>query len=235
MTPAFGRGVILLARERAASTPWPTCAAAANTARTGTAPGMLDTQAERVRRFHRRGANTWSSEGHTARDRLAIRGGSNGGLLVGAALTQRPELFRAVVCQVPLARHGALPPFRIARALDPGVRLRRRPEAFRVALRLLALPPRQRRHGLSGRPPHHRRVGQPRRPAPRPQDGGAAPGGDLVRPSDPPARRDARRPRPGKPLSKALEEWTTCGRSCSPSSASTPDRPRTDPRGTPMH
>jgi prolyl oligopeptidase len=39
---------------------------------------------------------------YTSPEHLAIAGGSNGGLLVGAALTQRPDLFRAVVCSVPL-------------------------------------------------------------------------------------------------------------------------------------
>ena len=38
---------------------------------------------------------------YTNPSRLAIQGGSNGGLLVGAAFTQRPELFQAVLCQFP--------------------------------------------------------------------------------------------------------------------------------------
>jgi prolyl oligopeptidase len=40
--------------------------------------------------------------GYTRPERLAIMGGSNGGLLVGAAMVQRPELFRVVFCAVPL-------------------------------------------------------------------------------------------------------------------------------------
>jgi prolyl oligopeptidase len=40
--------------------------------------------------------------GITSTEKLAISGGSNGGLLVGAVITQRPELFRAAVCMVPL-------------------------------------------------------------------------------------------------------------------------------------
>ncbi|MBR7831355.1 S9 family peptidase [Actinospica sp. MGRD01-02] len=42
------------------------------------------------------------AEGWTTRDRLGIFGGSNGGLLVGAALTQRPDAYAAVVCSAPL-------------------------------------------------------------------------------------------------------------------------------------
>jgi len=40
--------------------------------------------------------------GRASPEKIAIFGGSNSGLLVGAALTQRPDLFRAVVCMVPL-------------------------------------------------------------------------------------------------------------------------------------
>jgi prolyl oligopeptidase len=42
------------------------------------------------------------AEGRTSPERLAVRGGSNGGLLVGATITQRPDLCRAALCAVPL-------------------------------------------------------------------------------------------------------------------------------------
>ena len=42
------------------------------------------------------------AEGRTRPDGLAIRRGSNGGLLVGATITQRPDLCRAALCAVPL-------------------------------------------------------------------------------------------------------------------------------------
>ena len=53
--------------------------------------------------------------GRTSRERLAIDGRSNGGLLVGAALTQRPDLCAAVSCGVPLLDMIRFPQFLIAR------------------------------------------------------------------------------------------------------------------------
>ncbi len=64
--------------------------------------------------FH--AAADWLIEtGRTSRERLAIAGGSNGGLLVGVALTQRPDLCRAVWCAVPLLDMIRFPRFLIAR------------------------------------------------------------------------------------------------------------------------
>ena len=61
------------------------------------APGRHEAQeAKRVRRFHRRRRILIAREIHEPRT-LAIIGRSNGGLLVGAALTQRPELFGAAL------------------------------------------------------------------------------------------------------------------------------------------
>ncbi len=49
------------------------------------------------------GAAEWLIANHyTSSSKLAIEGTSNGGLLMGAMMTQRPDLFRAVVCGYPL-------------------------------------------------------------------------------------------------------------------------------------
>jgi prolyl oligopeptidase len=59
------------------------------------------------------------SQKYTDKDHLAIQGGSNGGLLVGAAFTQRPDLYRAVVCQVPLLDMLRYQNFQIAKLWIP--------------------------------------------------------------------------------------------------------------------
>jgi prolyl oligopeptidase len=58
-------------------------------------------------------------ERYTRPERLAAAGGSNGGLLVGSALTQRPDLFRAVLVQVPLLDMLRYHRFLIARLWIP--------------------------------------------------------------------------------------------------------------------
>ncbi len=63
--------------------------------------GMRDRKQNVFDDFHA-AAECLIADGWTRPDRLGISGGSNGGLLVGAALTQRPDLYAAVVCSAPL-------------------------------------------------------------------------------------------------------------------------------------
>jgi prolyl oligopeptidase len=59
------------------------------------------------------------AEKYTDKNHLAIQGGSNGGLLMGAMITQRPDLFRAVICQVPLLDMLRYQNFQIAKLWIP--------------------------------------------------------------------------------------------------------------------
>ena len=71
------------------------------------------------------------AEGYTNPAKLAVAGGSNGGLLTGALLTQRPDLFRAVVIQVPLLDMLRYHHFLIARLWIPEYGSADDPEQFR--------------------------------------------------------------------------------------------------------
>jgi len=71
------------------------------------------------------------SEKYTAPNQLAIQGASNGGLLMGAMITQRPDLFRAVVCQVPLLDMLRYQNFLIARLWIPEFGSADTPEQFK--------------------------------------------------------------------------------------------------------
>ena len=63
--------------------------------------GMLGSKQNVFDDFHAAAEHLVRS-GWTRTERLGIQGGSNGGLLVGAAMTQRPDLYGAVACAVPL-------------------------------------------------------------------------------------------------------------------------------------
>ena len=133
--------------------------------------------------------------GWTSPERLAIVGGSNGGLLVGAALTQRPELFAAVACSAPLLDMVRYEQLRAGRDLERRVRAGRRPDRAGLAGRLLALPQGRRGHGLPGGAVHRLRLRHPGGPAARPQDVRRPPGRDHLGPPGPAPPRAAGRPR----------------------------------------
>ncbi|MGA9391438.1 MAG: prolyl oligopeptidase family serine peptidase [Candidatus Sulfotelmatobacter sp.] len=71
------------------------------------------------------------AEKYTDKDHLAIQGGSNGGLLMGDMITQRPDLFRAVVCQVPLLDMLRYQNFQIAKLWIPEYGSADNPDQFK--------------------------------------------------------------------------------------------------------
>jgi prolyl oligopeptidase len=68
---------------------------------------------------------------YTRPERLGLRGGSNGGLLAGALITQRPDLFKAAYCAVPLLDMVRYHRFSIARLWIPELGSAEDPEQFK--------------------------------------------------------------------------------------------------------
>jgi prolyl oligopeptidase len=117
MTPAFSRS-LLLWLERGGVVAVPNIRGGGEYGETWHQAGILARKQNSFDDFI--GAAEWLiCQGYTRPERLAAAGGSNGGLLVGAALTQRPELFRAVVIQVPLLDMLRYHRFLIARLWIP--------------------------------------------------------------------------------------------------------------------
>src|SRR3954447_3935094 len=129
MTPAFSRS-LLLWLERGGVVAIPNIRGGGEYGEAWHQGGMLGTKQNSFDDFI--AAAEWLiREKYTRPDRLAAAGGSNGGLLMGAVLTQRPELFAAVVIQVPLLDMMRYHRFLIARLWIPEYGSAEDPEQFR--------------------------------------------------------------------------------------------------------
>ena len=128
MTPAFSRS-LLLWLERGGLVAIPNLRGGGEYGEAWHQHGMLGHKQNTFDDFI--AAAEWLiREGYTRPERLAVAGGSNGGLLMGAVLTQRPDLFRAVVIQVPLLDMLRYHRFLIARLWIPEYGSPEDPEAF---------------------------------------------------------------------------------------------------------
>ncbi len=91
--------------------------------------GMLDDKQNVFDDFITAG-QTLIERGYTCPEKLACSGGSNGGLLVGAAVTQRPEMFKAAICAVPLLDMLRYDQFGIAKIWIPEYGSAQNPHQF---------------------------------------------------------------------------------------------------------
>ena len=107
--------------------------------RRGLARGRHEAEeAERLRRLHRRRRVAHREQGHPSAEGLAIDGGSNGGLLVGAVPEPAPRALRRCLPAVGVMDMLRFHKFTIGWAWVERLRLVRRPAGVRGALRLLA-------------------------------------------------------------------------------------------------
>jgi prolyl oligopeptidase len=117
MTPGFSRS-LLLWLERGGLVAVPNLRGGGEYGEAWHQAGMLATKQNTFDDFI--AAAEWLIQnGYTRPERLAVAGGSNGGLLIGAVVTQRPELIRAAVIQVPLLDMLRYHRFLIARLWIP--------------------------------------------------------------------------------------------------------------------
>ena len=101
LRPRYSARLAPLGWSAAVSMFWPTSAAAASLAPNGTRPHCKEKHQNAFDDFIAV-AEDLIERKITTPEHLGIVGGSNGGLLVGGCFIQRPELYNAVVCQVPL-------------------------------------------------------------------------------------------------------------------------------------
>jgi prolyl oligopeptidase len=88
--------------------------------------------------------------------KLGIRGSSSGGLLVATVTTQRPDLFRAVICDAPLLDMLRSDVWPLCRGLDEGDRQSGNTRGDRISPKVLTVPQRARWRALSRHAVHDR-------------------------------------------------------------------------------
>ena len=157
----------------AAPTWWPTSVAAASTGREWHLSAIKEHRHLVYEDFAAVAADL-VTRGIATRDRLGIEGGSNGGLLMGVMLTRYPQLFGAIVSQVPLLDmrryHELLAGASwMAEYGDP-----REPAEWDYIRPFSPVPQRLGGRAVPAGPVHHLHQGRPGAPRARQEDGGAA-------------------------------------------------------------
>ena len=134
-------------------------------------------------------ANKYTSPQH-----FAIAGRSNGGLLMGASITQRPELFSAVWCGYPLLDMLRYQKFLVGCYWTTEYGSAENEKQFPYLLKYSPYQNVKAGHSVPGGDVLYRRQRYARRPAACAQDDGAAAVGLVQRPAHPAALQPGRRP-----------------------------------------